>query len=65
MGYTKQYMAFYTDWHDNGQFTFYSTHRANSNPNLDDAYAEARKRYGNKRAKAITITNTMRWHDGE
>lgn len=65
MGYAKQYMAFYTDGHDCGKFTFYSEHRANSRANDDDAFKEARKRYGTKRALQIWITNVMRWTDGE
>ena len=55
----KNYIAFYDDGHDYGEFTFRSAHQANSKANLEDAKKAAEKRYGYKRAKMLTIINTQ------
>lgn len=56
----KRYSAFYDNGHDFGEFTFYSSHRANSKANLADARREAAKRWGWRYARAIRITSTVR-----
>ena len=56
----KRYLAFYDNGHDFGEFTFFSTHRANSRANLDDARHEAAKKWGWRYARAIRITSTVR-----
>ena len=55
----KNYIAFYDDGHDFGEFPFTSEHRANSKANIEDAKKAAEKRYGYKRAKVLTIINTQ------
>ena len=49
----------YDDGHDFGVFEFSSTHRANSKANIEDAKAEARSKYGFKRANSIVIYATQ------
>ena len=54
----RLYIAFWDDGHDCGEFEFYSTHRANSKANIDDAYSEYLGRYGRSMYRYITITST-------
>lgn len=54
----RLYIAYWDDGHDRGDFTFYSSHRANSKPNLEDAYESYFNKYGYSRASKITITAT-------
>lgn len=53
------YIAFYDDGHDYGEFTFYSSHRANSKANYGDAKKEAQHKFGFKRARCMNITHTQ------
>lgn len=55
----RRYTAYYDDGHDYGSFEFWSSHRANSKPNIEDAKAAARNRYGFKRERQIKITCTI------
>ena len=55
----RNYIAMYDDGHDFGVFEFISTHRANSKANIEDAKAEARSKYGIKRANSIVIYATQ------
>ena len=55
----RNYIAMYDDGHDFGVFEFSSTHRANSNANIEDAKAEAKRKYGFKRANSIVIYATQ------
>ena len=57
---SKKYLAYYDNGHDYGEFEFYSTHRAGSKGNLEDAKEEAESRYG-KRARSMAIRGTQRW----
>lgn len=52
----RRYIAFY----DFGEFEFYSSHRANSKANIEDAMAHAKWHYGYKRSKQIQIKYTQR-----
>lgn len=54
----RLYIAYWDDGHDYGEFEFYSTHRANSKANIDDAYSEYLKKYGHSMYRYITITST-------
>lgn len=56
----KLYIAFYDDGHDQGDFEFYSEHRAGSKANKHDAYLQAVKKYGMTRANQIKITSTCK-----
>lgn len=56
----RLYTAYYDDGHDWGTFEFYSSHRANSKANIEDAKRTARNRYGFNRARQIEITCTFR-----
>ena len=55
----RLYTAFYDDGHDYGSFEFYSSHRANSKANLEDAKRVFRQRHGFNRSRQITITSTI------
>ena len=55
----RNYIAMYDDGHDFGVFEVSSTHRANSNANIEDAKAEAKRKYGFKRANSIVIYATQ------
>lgn len=55
----RKYIAFYDDGHDFGEIVFFSTHRANSKANIQDAKNEISKRYGNRRAKQVIINSTV------
>ena len=51
----REYIAFYDDGHDFGEFLFYSEHRAGSEANKKDARAAAIKAYGYNRAQRMKI----------
>lgn len=53
----RLYLAVYDNGHDGGEFEFYSTHRANSKDNKEDALEEAYKQFG-RYASNIEIKNT-------
>ena len=53
----RLYRASWDDGHDYGEFEFYSTHRAGSKANLEDAYREYRLSYGRSRRSSIEITS--------
>lgn len=55
----RNYIAMYDDGHDFGDFEFSSTHRANSNANIEDAKSAAKSKYGFKRANSIVIYATQ------
>lgn len=55
----RKYIAFYDDGHDYGEFSFSSSHRANSKANLADAKTAAQRKFGFKRAVCIRITRTQ------
>ena len=55
----RNYIAMYDDGHDYGVFEFSSTHRAKSKANYEDARAEAKRKYGFKRANCIVIYATQ------
>ena len=59
----RKYIVYYDDGHDFGDTTFYSTHRAGSKANERDALAELRRKYGNNRAKRITIVSIQRYDE--
>ena len=54
----REYIAFYDDGHDFGEFLFYSERRAGSKANKEDARAAAIKIYGYNRAQRIKIFRT-------
>lgn len=54
----RQYIAFYDNGHQEGEFTFYSDHRANSKPNKEDARQTMIRRFG-RRSADYTIKSTM------
>ncbi len=56
----RKYLANTDDGHDYSSFEFYSEHRATSKANLEDAKAEARRKYG-RRAQYMTITSVTRY----
>ena len=51
----RKYLACYDDGHDYGEFNYYSYYRANSRKNLEDAYAEYRRKYGRKPVKITSV----------
>lgn len=53
----KRYLAHYDTGHDYGEFEFFSSHRAGSRANMEDAKKEARRRYG-KHSRYMQITAT-------
>ena len=57
----RDYIAQYDDGHDYGVLFFTSTHRAGSKANLDDARAQACKKYGHRRASQIHIYKIALW----
>ena len=57
MSKTRTYIAFYDDGHDYGEFTFESSHRANSKANMEDAMETYKRKFGRKHIK---ITSTER-----
>lgn len=60
---SREYIAYWNDGHDNGKFTFYSEHRANSKANLEDARNAMRRKYGWRTAQYQKITFTERCED--
>ena len=48
MAELKNYIAFYDDGHDCGEFTFESTHRVRSKANLKDAIETYKRKFGYK-----------------
>ena len=55
----RKYIAFYDDGHDFGEIVFFSTHRANSKANIQDAKNEISKRYGNRRINGEIYAGTI------
>ena len=55
----RKYIAFYDDGHDYGEFEFYSSNRANSKANKEDAKNTAYRLFGYNRALNIRIENTQ------
>ena len=53
----RDYIAFYTDGHDNGYFEFASDHRAGSKANREDAFEAAANKYGWRRARQLEFTS--------
>jgi len=56
----RKYLASTDDGHDYSSFEFYSEHRAGSKANMEDAKAEAQRKYGH-RAKYLRITKISRY----
>ena len=54
------YVVFWDDGHDHGELEFFSSHRANSKANMEDAKAEMARKYGCKRAYNMKIISTER-----
>lgn len=42
----RLYIAFWDNGHDRGEFEFYSSHRANSKANLQDAMRTYHRKFG-------------------
>ena len=59
----REYIAFYDDGHDFGEFLFYSKHRAGSEANKEDARSAASKKFGHNRTQQIKIlcTELNKW----
>lgn len=55
----RNYLAFWDDGHDYGEFEFTSYHRANSKANIQDAKDTAISRYGYRRGSQLRITQTQ------
>ena len=59
--YVAYYFASWDDGHDVGSFYFYSTHRANSKPNIEDAIRAYREEFGRWHMVEITETRLKHW----
>lgn len=57
--YDRRYIAQWDNGHDKDYFYFYSSHRANSKQNLEDARTELANKYG-ERARYRKITDIRR-----
>lgn len=55
----RLYRAFYDNGHDYGEFEFYSSHRAGSKANFEDAKNTMMKNYSYYDVKSMKVLNTM------
>ena len=55
----RKYLANYDDGHDYGSFEFYSSHRAGSKANIEDAKSSARNQFG-RISRGWEITSVVR-----
>lgn len=57
----RRYLPYCDNGHDYPEIIFYSAHRAGSKANEEDARREMQRKWGRKKARAVTILTITRY----